>query len=196
MLTFNIPPDHESPDDGATATDGDNVYNIVVVASDDALVARTGRPAYKKVVVTVTDVDEPGIVTLSSLQPQVGDPLTATLTDPEADPDPKYTDATWKWEKSQDMSSWTVDVDSGRAAARYHTGRYDHVGYYLRATATYNDSLWQREDRAGSVGQQGAGGAYYCGRQLHIPHRRRPTTTSTIGPLPRIRLLGPMWAPR
>ena len=84
MLTFNIPPDYESEDDA----DENNVYNIVVVASDDALGAgTTGNPtgmAYKKVVVTVTDVDEPGMVTLSSLQPQVGALLTATLTDPEA----------------------------------------------------------------------------------------------------------------
>ena len=79
VLTFNIPPDYEGEDD----SDTDNVYNIVVVASDDAPGAG-GTMAYKKVVVTVTDVDEPGIVTLSSLQPQVGTLLTATLTDPEA----------------------------------------------------------------------------------------------------------------
>ena len=70
VLTFNIPPDYESPD---TGTAGDNEYNIVVVASDDARGAG-GTMTYKKVAVTVTDVDEPGIVTLSSLQPQDGGP--------------------------------------------------------------------------------------------------------------------------
>ena len=39
---------------------------------------------YMKVVVTVTEVDEPGILTLSSSQPQVGAELTPTLTDDEA----------------------------------------------------------------------------------------------------------------
>ena len=47
---------------------------IVVVASDNALGAGTTenpiKMAYKKVTVTVTDVAEPGIVTLSSVQPQ------------------------------------------------------------------------------------------------------------------------------
>ena len=137
VLTFNIPPDYEDEDD----TDDDNVYNIVVVASDDALGAgTTDNPtgmAYKKVTIMVTDVPEPGIVTLSSLQPQVDAALTATLTDPEVDPLPAGTDVAWKWEKSQDMSSWTP-IDSVSAAMR--TPDATTVGYYLRATATYDDT--------------------------------------------------------
>ena len=75
-----------------------NTYNVVVVASDDALGAGTDddpiKMGYKKVEVEVTDVDEPGVVTLLSLQPQVGQPLTAELSDPaEANPT-----VTWKWE--------------------------------------------------------------------------------------------------
>ena len=55
---------------------------------------------YKRVVVEVTDVDEPGVVTLSSLQPQVGADLTATLVDPEVpSPTADSNDLTWKWEK-------------------------------------------------------------------------------------------------
>ena len=45
VLTFNIPPDYESPADmngPLAATPDANIYNIVVVASDDAL-ARTTR---------------------------------------------------------------------------------------------------------------------------------------------------------
>ena len=38
----------------------------------------------KEVTVKVTNVDEPGLVTLSSRQPQAGVMLTAILTDPDA----------------------------------------------------------------------------------------------------------------
>ena len=147
VLTFNIPPDYESPDDD---DDTDNVYNIVVVASDGALGAgTTDNPTmmgYMKVVVTVTDVDEPGMLTLSSLQPQVGVVLTATLTDPEVAPLPTGDDVTWKWEKSQDMSSWAV-IDSVSAAMRTPDATTD--GYYLRATATYDDTA--NNDRTAQV---------------------------------------------
>ena len=145
MLTFNIPPDYESPDDDATDatmttfttswwwlpttrlalddTDGNGMIDGDEVASNKA---------YKKVTIMVTDVPEPGMVTLSSRQPQVGAALTATLTDPEVE----TLTPTWKWEKSQDMSSWTP-IDSVSEAAR--TPDATTVGYYLRATATYED---------------------------------------------------------
>ena len=117
MLSFNIPPDHENPDDAATA---DNTYKIVVVASDDALGAETAKMGYKKMTVTVTEVDEPGVVTLPSLQPQVGVELTATLADPEV---PSPTTVTWEWEKSRNGSSGLVGYRR-RRCNRVHTGRY------------------------------------------------------------------------
>ena len=129
-LTFNIPPDHEASADNGT----NNEYKVVVVASDDAPGAGTPIMGYMKVVVEVTDDDELGMITLSSLQPQVDAVLTATHADPEVDT-PMIT---WKWEKSQDMSSWTA-VTIGVAAATYTPLETDE-GYYLRVTATYDDS--------------------------------------------------------
>ena len=77
VLTFNVPPDYE-PGKNPEDETADNEYKIVVVASDDAPGAGTEASptemAYKKVTIMVTDVPEPGIVTLSSLQPQVGAP--------------------------------------------------------------------------------------------------------------------------
>ena len=103
VLSFNMPPDHESPDDAIPA---DNEYNIVVVASDGAPGSGTDddpiQMGYQKVAVEVTDVDERGVITLSSLQPQVGAELTATLADPEA---PTPASLTWKWERSRSRTS-------------------------------------------------------------------------------------------
>ena len=128
-LTFNIPPDYESPADNGT----DNVYNIVLVASDDAP-GGGGTMGYKKVAVTVTDVTEPGVVTLPSLQPQVLVSLTAVLTDPEVD----NPTVTWKWEQSRSKTSGWTAIGGGNAAAL--TPDATTTGYYLRATATYKDA--------------------------------------------------------
>ena len=53
----------------------DNVYNITVVATDS-----DGQTDEMDVIVTVTNVEEDGTVTLSTLQPRIGTALTATLT--------------------------------------------------------------------------------------------------------------------
>ena len=141
VLTFNIPPDHEMPMGGGTA-DNSNTYNIVVVASDNAPGAgTTDNPimmGYKRVVIEVTDVDEPGVVTLSSLQPQVGADLMATLVDPEVpNPTADGNDLAWKWEKSQDKSSWEP-IDGAGTEDMYGPDASTE-DYYLRATATYDD---------------------------------------------------------
>ena len=134
VLTFNIPPDHERPDDEAAPT---NEYNIVVVASDGAPGSGTDddpiQMGYKKVVVEVTDEDEPGVITLPSLQPQVGVALTATLADPEA---PSPVNMTWKWERSQSGSSGWEAIPGAEAAAL--TPNDDDVDHYLRVTVTYD----------------------------------------------------------
>ena len=134
MLTFNIRPDHESPDD---ADPSDNEYNIVVVASDGAPGSGTEadpiQMGYKKVVVKVTDEDERGVITLTSLQPQVGATLTATLADPEA---PSPANMTWEWERSQDGSSGWETIPGAEVATL--TPVDDDVDHYLRVTATYD----------------------------------------------------------
>ena len=139
VLSFVIPPDHESPPD---SNEDDNIYRVVVVASDNAPGAGTTDDptmmGYKRVVVEVTDVDEPGVVTLSSLQPQVGVDLMATLVDPEVpSPTADDNDLTWKWEKSQDKSSWEP-IDGAGTDAMYGPDASTE-DYYLRATATYDD---------------------------------------------------------
>jgi hypothetical protein len=84
------------------------------------------------VTIIVTNVDETGSVTLSSLQPQVGTELTATL----ADPDGSISSITWLWESSSDQSTWAGI--SGATSATYGPVASD-MDSYLRVTATYTD---------------------------------------------------------
>ena len=85
------------------------------------------------VTVNVTNVEEAGSISLSSLQPQAGTRLTATLSDPDGRPSA----VTWEWERSPNgFSSWTP-ID-GAASASY-TPTDDDVGDYLRVMASYTD---------------------------------------------------------
>ena len=107
VLSFKNSPNYE-------ATGTDNEHKVVVRASDGG-----ETYAYHKVTVMVTNVEEPGTVTLSAIQPQVGIDLTATHSDPDGD----VTGLTWKWERSAAMGGpWTVIA--GAASATYApTGR-------------------------------------------------------------------------
>ena len=86
------------------------------------------------VIIEVTNVEEPGTVTLSTIQPQVGTEVTAELTDPDGDP----TRVIWQWARAASPNgSWT-NVSSGVDHASYTPVAAD-VGQYLRAWATYED---------------------------------------------------------
>ena len=103
-------------------------YSLTVTATDPA-----GATVTIPVTITVDNVDEPGTVTLSSLQPIEGTPLTATLDDP----DDVSGSATWLWAGSPSgSSSWTLI--SGATAATY-TPDAAAEGRFLRATASYDD---------------------------------------------------------
>ena len=122
VLAFKEPPDHEAPADA----DGDNVYSVAVAASDANSVATID------VFIIVTDVDEPGTVTLSSDSPTVGAELSAAL----ADPDGGITDAAWSWERSPDQTTWTP---VGDASSSTYTPVAADAEHYLRAEARYAD---------------------------------------------------------
>ncbi|MDD9995203.1 MAG: cadherin domain-containing protein, partial [Dehalococcoidia bacterium] len=120
VLAFKKSPNFEMPAD----TDGDNVYEITLNASDGS----------HDVAVTVTNEDEAGSVTLSDLQPQVGASVTATLDDPDGD----TTRTRWQWSRSADLAEWT-DIDGARSSG--YTPAEEDEGMYLRAVATYYDSV-------------------------------------------------------
>ena len=126
-------PDFEMPADAG----GNNVYNITVTATDS-----DGQTDTKGVVVNVTNVEEDGTVTLSTLQPRVGVGVRATLSDLDG----ATTDVTWKWQGqiSSNCDSVTFarddadDLEGGISGTYAPTAAAD-VGKCLRATASYTD---------------------------------------------------------
>ena len=95
-LRFKENPNFEARADSA----GNNVYNITVVATDN-----DGQTASRNVAVTLTNVEEDGEVTLSNRQPEVGIPITASLTDPDGG----IPSTTWQWYRAVDASSDACD---------------------------------------------------------------------------------------
>ena len=123
MLMFMTAPDYEMPMDMG----GDNMYMVTVMAYDGTYMDT------QDVTVTVTNVNEMGMVTLPAMQPRVGTAITATLTDP----DDGITGTTWQWASSSDMSAWT-DIEDDAMSASY-TPVDEDASMYLRATAMYTD---------------------------------------------------------
>ena len=126
--------DYEDPRDAGA----NNVYDVTVRVSDGV------NTVTKGVTITVTDVDEPGAVTLSSSHPRVGRELTATLREPDG----TTASATWSWHSSANRTSWSVI--SGETSASYTPVAAD-VGKYLRATASYSDRHGSKTEQAVSV---------------------------------------------
>ena len=124
VLDFRDPPDYEFP---RSAVEGvplaeRNVYRVTIEASGGA----------HDVTVTVKDLDEEGVVSLSGLQPQVARPFSSTLWDE----DEGVTALSWQWARSVDGTAWT-DIEGSTSPRRSPTP--DDVGMYLRATVTYSD---------------------------------------------------------
>ena len=96
-LTFKTAPDYEAPGDA----DRDNLYELMVVATDE-----NSNSASREVMFKVTNMDEDGVVMLSSVQPRVGIELTATLEDPDG----SISDLTWQWYSAAPIN----DLETGR----------------------------------------------------------------------------------
>ena len=137
VLTFKQSPNYEAAADQNT----DNEYNVTVVATDSG-----NSAAEKAVTVMVTNVDEAGMLTLSTLQPVDGIEVTATLTDIDG----AVTGDAWKWAKSLNHGGTYTDID-GATAAMY-TPKPDDVNHYLRATATLRRPSRFGQDRDGDIG--------------------------------------------
>ena len=103
-------------------------YSVRVEARDPS----AGRDSID-VTISVTNVDEPGAVSLSSTEPAFGTELTATLTDPDGG----ITDVRWEWQWSSDGVAWFT-VPGGMNAS--YTPSHSDGGLMLRATVEYSDA--------------------------------------------------------
>ena len=139
VLRFAKSPNYEMATDGDHNNDGDfddpnekasdNMYEVTVQAMDS-----TGKTGEEVVTVEVTNVDEPGTVILSALQPQAGTELTAT----NSDPDGAVSNPKWQWAKSMTMDGTYEDIDKAISSA--YTPKDADIDYYLQVTASYTDS--------------------------------------------------------
>ena len=121
VLSFRATPNYEAPTDAGR----NNVYEVTVEAADVLTTVTLD------VTITVTNEDEAGTLTLSSEQPQVGTPLTATLTDLDGD----ISGETWTWER---LESGTWTPLSGATDPEY-TPDDDDLNQRLRVSVTYTD---------------------------------------------------------
>ena len=108
-------------------------YRFVVSVRDsrnDAGEADTETDDTIEVTITVVDLDEAGIVTLTGTPAQLREELTAALHDDDGRP----SGITWQWARSG--ITWT-DIDM--ATSERYTPEAGDLGKHLRATATYTD---------------------------------------------------------
>ena len=126
-LSFKSSPNYEDPADAGV----DNTYNVTVSRSGGSL----------DVVVTVTNVDEAGSVSIDDLQPQAGESMGASVSDPDGSP----VETAWQWSRSMDQAEWE---DITGATSSTYAPKSGDAGYYLRATATYSDGLETGRDSA------------------------------------------------
>ena len=88
------------------------------------------------VTITVTDVDEPGSITLPVAPPSAGSSVTAVLED--QDGVKTDVDVEWVWSISTDQTTWTP-IDG--ATTDTYIPQEDDIGNYLQVTATYDDEF-------------------------------------------------------
>ena len=126
MLAFREPPNYEEPQSAADSAllSVRNVYRVTV----------EGAGGTRAVTVTVTDLDETGTVSIDRPQPQVGRPLSASLSDE----DDRVADERWQWARSQDRRRWTA-LETATSPQRRPAPADE--GMYLRATVTYSDKF-------------------------------------------------------
>ena len=125
QLYFRTPPSYEQ---GAS-------YRVTVTAEDDG-----GLSDALTVDVTVTDVEENGVITLSPLRGWDGTTFAAVLDD---DDGVVGSSVDWQWQRSSNRSIWN---DITGETSIFYTATADDVGQYLRATVLYEDDRGMGKD--------------------------------------------------
>ena len=133
VLTFNDPPDYESPGDGNETPDSaittgaeDGMYQVSITANG-------GTPFL--LTVEVTDEDEPGSVSLDKPQPQIGRDITASdLVDPDGGKD----EISLAWFSGPTANGEWTALEFTKVT---YTPKAADEGNYLRVVYTYNDKF-------------------------------------------------------
>ena len=124
-VVFSKPPDFEEPVD----SDTDNVYVVTLLPSSGSAMAVSAL----SVAVTVSDVDEDGVVSLSTKRPRTGVEVTATLEDFDGVVDGSQI---WVWERTVGYNEWVAI--SGAVSSSYTPVAAD-AGSFLRVGVSYSD---------------------------------------------------------
>ena len=127
MLKFKSAPDYEMPRGTAMSDDNTNTYMVTVKAEAGGVMEMV------EVTVMVTNEEEDGTVTLSTMSPAVGSEVTASLTDLDG----SITGTTWQWASADAMDGDFTNIDGATSAS--YTPVEDDAGMYLQATASYTD---------------------------------------------------------
>ena len=127
---------------------GNNIYKVTVRfgagGEDGTPGAPTDSPVDEydgddldelELTINVTNVNEPGMVVISPMQPQVGTELTAILTD-EDNVAPGV--GVWQWASSDSMTGTFTDIPSRSGDQTYSPTEAD-LGKYLQVTVEYVD---------------------------------------------------------
>ena len=124
-VSFRATPDYENTNHAAG-------YDVTVQAA----VAGQSSPLTLAVTATVVNIDEAGVVSLSTAQPEDGVALTATLSDLDGG----VSGLTWRWRRATTTDGpWTTIL--GRPArSDTYTPTRDDAGHYLQVTASYSDA--------------------------------------------------------
>ena len=118
QLHFAEPPSYE---------DGPN-YSVTITAEDEE-----GLSGSLVVSVTVTDLEEAGVVTTQPLRGWDGTSFQAELQD---DDNVDVGTVQWQWQRSSNRSNWG---DISGATSNSYTAGTDDIDQYLQAVATYED---------------------------------------------------------
>ena len=123
VLTFKTSPDHEEQ----------SSYSVTVRAKVGSGTSNSVNTTEKTLTVNIENLEERGTVSLSTIQPQAGTSLEATLED---DDEPSGT--TWQWYRTSSGGSTGTAITN--ATSRFYTPvDPGDVRRYLRAVASYDD---------------------------------------------------------
>ena len=142
---------------GFTVDQNGQITNIAaldheVTQSHTAQITATdshGASTTVMVTITVNNIEEGGTVTLSQASPQVGDTITASLSDPDG----SISGEIWQWQ-SAERATGTWSNITGATSGSY-TATADDLDQYLQASASYTDGHGTTQDTASAVTDQG-----------------------------------------